>query len=309
MPMTLLEAAKGEQNPLRRGVIQIFAKSSPVLGRIPIMTIAGNAYGYLKEGKLPGVAFRAVNGTYTESSGVLNPEVESLKIVGGEIHVDQFHVKTQPTRNVGEIRAVHTALKVKSLAAYFTKMFFKGDSSTDSAAFDGLQRRISVGSSQLLAMGATSSGDTLTLAKLDELIDLVDGADVLYMNKTMRRKVSALVRAAGQTAEMITDDFGRQVMAYAGIPIVPTETDNDGAEILGFTEADSAGAGTACTSIYAVKWGADEYVALLQSGVMDVVDLGVLQAKPAYGTRVEWYLSPAIFNGRGVARLAFISNT
>ena len=45
---------------------------------------------------------------------------------------------------------------------------------------------------------------TLTLAKLDEMIDQVQGSpDVLFMNKTMRRKINALMRAAGQATETV----------------------------------------------------------------------------------------------------------
>lgn len=306
MALTLVEAAKGEQNPLRRGIIQIFAKSSPVLQRIPLQNIAGNAYTYSKEAALPGVAFRGVNEAYVPSTGVINPETESLRIAGGEIDVDVFDVKTRPANSVGELRAIQTSMKVRAMGAYFTKMFFKGDSTVNPRQFDGLQRRIT--GSQLIDMGATAGGDTLTLAKLDEMLDALDGADVLYMNRTLRRKVNALIRAAGQTQEMVTDAFGRQILSYAGVPIATVDTDETGAEVLGFTEANPGGGSAVGTSIYAVKFGADEYTALLQNGAIDARDLGELETKPAFRTRVEWYVSPAVFNGRGVARLWGIKN-
>ena len=62
--------------------------------------------------------------------------------------------------------------------------------------------------------------------------------DVLFMNKTMRRKVNTLMRAAGQATEQVGDAFGRPIYAYAGIPIGVIETDKDGNEILPFTEPD-----------------------------------------------------------------------
>ena len=69
----------------------------------------------------------------------------------------------------------------------------------------------------------------LTLAKLDELFDAVQGgADVLFMNKTLRRKVNTLMRAAGQAQETVSDSFGRQIPAYAGTPIAVIEDDKDG---------------------------------------------------------------------------------
>jgi hypothetical protein len=41
---------------------------------------------------------------------------------------------------------------------------------------------------------------------------------------------------------------------------------------------------------------------------MRVNDLGELQSKPAYRTRIEWYCGMAIFNGRGVCRLNNIAD-
>lgn len=52
MALTLTEAAKLSQNDLQRGVIETFAIESPVLDRLPLMTIQGNAFAYNEEGTL-----------------------------------------------------------------------------------------------------------------------------------------------------------------------------------------------------------------------------------------------------------------
>ena len=82
MAMTLIEQAKTEQNELKRGVIELFAKKTPIFELMPFMTIEGNAYEYNQEKALPGIAFRGVNEAYSESVGILNPLVEKLKIMG-----------------------------------------------------------------------------------------------------------------------------------------------------------------------------------------------------------------------------------
>jgi hypothetical protein len=46
----------------------------------------------------------------------------------------------------------------------------------------------------------------------------------------------------------------------------------------------------------------------LQNGAIDVRDLGELDTKPAFRTRVEWYSGLAIYNGRSAARLRYITN-
>ena len=105
-------------------------------------------------------------------------------------------------------------------------------------------------------------GGTLTLAKLDEMIDAVQGTpDVIFCNKTMRRKINALMRAAGQATETVSDAFGRQINSYAGCGIGVIEEDAEGNAILGFDEEDDT------TSIYACKFGFEMLSGLQNGGI------------------------------------------
>src|SRR5262245_38039374 len=167
MALTLVEAAK--LNPgdvVRNSIIEMYARNSDILRELPFENIAGNALKYNREEALPGVGFRGVNEAYNESVGVLNPITESLVIAGGDLDVDRFIIVTMGQNQ----RSVQEGLKVKALAHRWTKTFIKGDSSVEPREFDGLQRRIPVGSSQLIDAGATSGGDALSLYKLDTLI-------------------------------------------------------------------------------------------------------------------------------------------
>lgn len=303
--LTLIEQAKIVQDPLARGVIEEFPRNSAVLERLPFMNVSSDSYKYNREASLPGVAFRGINETYVESTGVLNPVVESLSVMGGFSDVDRALVKTQG--NLNDIRAIHDGLKAKAAALFFTKSFFKGDSESEPRSFDGLQGRLT--GSQLIDMGSSNGGDTLTLPKLDELIDAVQGGpDVLFMNKTMRRKVNALIRAAGQATETVSDSFGRMINAYAGIPIGVIENDETDTAILDFTEANPGGGAAASTSIYAVRFGVSEYVSGLQCGPLEVIDQGLYAGGVSYRTLIEWICGIAIFAGKSAARLRGIKN-
>lgn len=306
MGITLLEAAKLTTDPLKKGVIEIFPRSSAVLERLPFFDIDGMAYKYNLEQTLPGIGFRGINESYTESTGIVNPQVEALFIGGGLSEVDRVLVKTQGSGN--NLRAVHDGMKAKAFALEFTKKFFKGDNATNPKEFNGLQNRLTGG--QVLDMGSTDGGDTLTLAKLDELLDAVIGsADVLFMNKVLRRKINALMRAAGQATETVSDAFGRQINAYAGVPIGIIEEDKDGAEILGFTEPDlDNGDQDVTSSIYAVRFGASEYVSGIQNGTMEVVDKGNPAGSVFYVTDVEWICGMGVFHPKAAARLRGIKN-
>ena len=303
--LTLLEAAKLTQDPLARGVIEIFPKESPVLERLPFFTVNGMAYKYNQEKTLPGIAFRGLNENYTESTGIVNPMVEQLFIAGGLSKVDRALVKTQG--NTNDLRAIHDAMKAKALSLTFTSKFFNGDNASNPKEFDGLKNRLT--GDQVLDMGDSSGGDTLTLAKLDELIDqVIGGPDVLYMNKTLRRKVNALMRAASQATETVSDSFGRQLTSYAGVPIAVVEEDKDGNAILGFTEENPGGGTAASSSVYAVRFGAAEFVSGLQAGNIDVKDLGLIPGTVYYGTDVEWIAGLGVFHPKAAARLRGIKN-
>lgn len=303
MVMTLLEASKlhsGET--LRAGVIEMFARNSDILRVLPFMNITGSSYAYNQEGALPGVAFRGINEAYDESVGVLNPQVEVLRIAGGDADVDKALIDMHGE----DVRSTHEAMKIKAMALYIGKKLIKGDSQSNPREFDGLQNRLT--GSQLIAAGNTANGTPLSLAKLDELIDAVDFPTHLLMSKAMARRIAAAARSTA-VAGFITfdlDEFGKRVMSYNGIPIITVDVDDVGARVLDFNEAATSGTSTG-TSIYAVNFS-DGYCVGLQNGVMNVRDLGELETKPVFRTRVDWYVSLATLHGRCAARLWSISD-
>lgn len=306
MALTIVEAAK--LNPgdvLLNSVIEMYARNSDILRVLPFRDIPGNALRYNREETLPGVGFRGVNEGYTESVGVLNPITESLAIIGGDLDVDMFIVDTMGTQQ----RAVQEAMKIKALAHRWTLAFIKGDSSIDPREFDGLQRRIPVGSSQLIDAGATSGGDALSLFLLDTLIARVDNPTNLIMNKAMwlRLGQAARTQTVGGFVTYNLNQFGQRVMQYNGLEILLADEDNTGAQILPFTEANPGGGTAASTSVYAVSLGEGAMVGL-QNGTMRVRDIGELEAKPVLRTRVEWYGGMAIFQGKAAARLRGIKS-
>lgn len=297
MAVTLAQAAIASSNMLQRGVIQVFIDESPVLDRLPFMEIAGNAYQYQKESALPGIAFRAVNAAYTESTGAIVSSTVALKIFGGDADVDRFIARTMG--NLNDQRALQTRLKAKAAAMFFTQYFFTGDSTTPEQ-FDGLKKMIT--GAQIITAGA--NGAALTLSMLDDLIGTVAGGpDVIYANDFVIAKINALVRATGGTVPEPRTEYGKRVFFYAGIPLVNPGLATDGTtRILPFTETQGTAVGTVA-SLYAVKFGEQEFVSGLTNGGIDVYDLGELETKPAYRTRIESYMAIDIFNGKAAGRL------
>jgi len=289
---SLVEYAKTSQDELRRAVIEIFAKSSPVLDSLRFTDIQGGALQYNVEKALPGIGFRGINEAYSESTGLLNPAVEKLKIIGGDMDTDKFLVKT-----MGEARrTADVKMKLKAAALYFTKIFFDGDESSDPRQIDGLNRRLT--GSQVIVAG--TNGAQLTENMMDRLIDAVDGGPTdLYMGKKMRRQLNNLAKSSTLLKAEV-DQWGRPIETYAGIPIRIIERDNLDAEILDFDETQGTSNNTG--SIYAVR-NEEGYLEGIQSAPIEAYDLGELETKPAYRIRVEWYVGIALFHPRAAARL------
>lgn len=307
MALTLIEAAKIAQNEgkdIKAAVIAMFARASDILQALPFKSINGNAYGYNREGTLPGIAFRGVNEAYTASTGIINPMVEALRICGGDLDVDTFILRT-----LGDgVRAAHEELKVKALAAELTRVIIKGDSTSNPREFDGLQARIA--GNQKIANGSTDGGDPLSLVKLDETVDACAMATHIIMSKAMRRRLTVAARTSTLSGALETtrDNFGKVQYTYSGLPILTPYSDNGGTEPLAFDELGATGATATATSIYVVAFG-EGLVTGIQSGSgMMVRDLGELETTPAKRTRVEWDAGLVIEHGRAAARLYGISN-
>ncbi len=302
MAMTLIEAAKSYQDPIRSSIIEMYAQNSEILRTLPFDTIQGSAMRYNREETLPGVGFRGVNEAYSEDVGVINPVTEPLVIAGGDLDVDMFILQTMGM----DQRSVREAMKVKALAHRWTKAYIKGDTATDPREFDGLQVRLT--GTQLIAAGATANGTPLSLVKLDEVIDAVDEPTHLIMNRTMRRRLSAAARntAVGGFVTYSVDEFGRQITQYNGLPILIVDQDNTGVDILQFNEAATSGTATA-TSVYVVSHREGMLTGIQNSGIM-ARDLGELNTKPVMRTRVEWYSGLALFAARAAARLWSIAD-
>jgi hypothetical protein len=303
MALTLVEAAKLESGDIKRSaIVEQYARSSDVLMQIPFEDIAGNALTYNLEETLPGISFRGVNEAFTEDVGVINPMTETLAIAGGDLDVDRFIIKTQGMNQ----RSIREAMKVKALALAWTKKFIKGDNASDPREFDGLQARLT--GSQKIAAGSTANGTPLSLAKLDEAIDAVEGANALLMNKAMRRRLTTAQRttSVGGYVTFSTDAFGRKITQYNDLPILIVDQDETGTDILGFTEAATSGTATG-TSIYVCAFG-EGMLSGIQNGGIDVRDLGELDTKPVWRTRVEWFTGLTMTHSKAAARLWSISD-
>jgi len=306
--LPLVEAAKLSQDDLQRGVLEMFVQESPVLDRLPFLTIQGNSYKYNFEQALPDVDFRAVNDGYAGSTGTTDSRSVALVILGGDADVDRFIVATRGDLN--NQRAIQTAMKVKALSYKFQDQFVNGDVVAEPLGFDGLKktvtRVVSAGTNGAKVFDAASDTVAHTFFdKLEELTASVDGTpSAFYANASVIAKIRSAGRRMGGVEIVREDLTGKRVTVWNGIPFLDLGKTPAGVNILPQTETE--GTSTDCSSIYAVKFGQNEEdggVAGLTNGGVQVYDLGEIDSQPVYRTRIEFYCGMAQFGDGGAARL------
>ncbi len=301
MSLTLAEAAKLANDMLLQGVVETIIKDSPVIQQLPFIEIVGNGLTYNQEKTLPSIDFYDVGDTWTESTPTFEQKTANLKIMGGDADVDNFLKATRS--NVQDLEAAVIELKAKALKDKFEEIFIYGDSSVNAKQFDGLRKLIdtTTSSDQVIAVGAT--GATLTLDKLDELIDAVKGGkpDMLLMSRRSRRKINALVRAAGGMMEANRDKWGNFVQLWDGILISVNDWILDTHVVADSLETATSGGD--CSTIHAIQFGEGGLCGLTSPGFLKAEPIGSLEDKDASRTRVKWYCSLALFSSIKAAAL------
>ena len=216
MALTLTEASKLSNDVLLSGVIETIVNESPVLQHMPFIEIVGNSLTYNRENAAPTVAFYNVGDAWAESTPTFSQVTATLKILGGDADVDNYVAASRS--NVQDLEAAVVELKSKAVQQKFDDTFINGDIDTNDKSFDGIDKLTPTG--QTVTMGV--NGATLTLDKLDELIDKVKTGKphILMMSRRTRRKLNSLARTSG-SGFLQTDRnmLGQMVQFYDGVPI------------------------------------------------------------------------------------------
>jgi len=290
MALTLTEAAKLSNDVLQAGVIETVVKESPVLQVLPFIEIVGNGLTYNRENAAASAAFFDVGDTWTEDTPTFTQQTATLKILGGDADIDNFLIATRS--NVQDLEAAVVHLKAKAVQQKFDDTFINGDVSADAKSFDGID--VLTTGAQAISMG--TNGGTLTLNKLDELIDLIKTGkpDMLLMSKRTRRTLNSLARSAGSFLEADRNEFGQMMQFFDGIPLGLSDDISD---------AQTVGTSTDCSTIHAVQFGEGGVAGLTAPGGLEIENVGSMELKDAKRTRVKWYVSLALFNTIKIAKL------
>ena len=300
MPLLKTEAEKLSNNHLEGGVIEEIIDRDEMFALLPFQRVDSKALVYNREKTLPGAEWLDPNDEITESAATFEEIVAKLRILGGDVDVDNFLNETMGDTNdqlVTQIKA-----KAKAVNRQFHLCVAAGDNDKNAKQFDGLPKMVT--DEQTIEAGA--DGGAITLTMLDELKDKVPlRPDAFIMRSGTRRAIlNAMRLAGGTTPPMITlENFnGAPVLAHDGVPILVND----------FLAADEVqGTNAKTCSVYAVRFNeVDGLVGLYggQTAGVRVEHVGTVQNKDAQRIRVKWYVSLALKSTKSIARLKGVTN-
>ncbi len=315
MAITLAEYAKQAYNDgfeLLGNIADYFLMESNPLQIIPWATDKRLAIKITSMDTLPTVGWRKLNQAYTESTGKFEQKVESKFIFGHDIDVDVVLAKAGDT--IGDVRQNQRRMSAKAMAFEFNDQFINGDPAN--SEFKGISQRVDDVAAdgypnQYFDAGSSTTGRGVLYNSTERhhFIDMVaklihviaeHKPDALFMNAKMYLAFESAMRRENLLNQS-QDMFGRIINMFQGVPLIDIGIKADQTtEII--TNEESLSLGNDETSIYAVKYGVDEYFWGIQQEPLQVRDMGEIDTKPVYRDRVEWVVGLAVSNPRAIAR-------
>lgn len=299
MPLLKTEADKLSNNDLVAGVIEEIITKEGLFALLPFVRTNGKAYVYNREATISEAPFVDPNATLAEGASTFTEITTNLRIIAGDVDVDKFIQGTES--DTSNQLAIQIAMKAKGIGRTFKNALVNGDNGTTAQEFDGIRQMV-IDSGNSIAAGA--NGAALTLSMLDDLADQVpNGPDFFMMRSGTLRALKALWRAAGgNTGGMLQiDNFGLAVPAHDGVPIIVND----------FMASETQGTNANTARVYAVRANEVDGLHGLYGGDSAgfvVEDIGTVQNKDAWRTRVKWYCGLALKSTQSLASLNGVTN-
>ena len=312
---TLSEYQKLANDDVTAGIFDNIITASELAPFLQFKSFSGNSLVYNRESTLGAAATHQVGDIWSDTEPTYTQKTVSLTTVGIQHPLDRFAMQT--VDNVQSQEAVLLSKMSKSISRKLEDLLLNGNPGSVSTEPEGLTSLL-IGDSRLLMMddGSTPStiaGDEteLTIDRLDAMIDMIElgKPDFLMMNKTMRRKITALARATGSGVVLNSADmFGHQYTLYNGIPIVI----NDYISNSETYENSGAWGSSSATTIYALKTGEEKQGwTVIHNGTVldpDIQRLGTKVDKNEDTYRMVVYLNAVLYSAKVCAGLAGIDS-
>lgn len=316
---TLTEYAKLSNSAMEAGIQENLATADQLTAVLEFESMEGNALLYNRENALPTATTHAVGDIWTDTEPTFTQKSAALTILGVQSPLDRYVMQTRS--NIQSQEAALRSSMLKALSRKIAQHAIQGEPENVSTQFEGLDSLIR-SETRMRAMddgvqdGPGTAETEVTIDRLEVVIDDIEGGvagtskpDYLIMNKTMRRKLTALSRVAGSGVVMNQINlFGHQVDIYDGIPIIITDWVTN-AET--YNDAGTWPSSTA-TTIFACQLGKKKqgYTVLHNGPVVtpDVQPIGIKTDKNENLYRIVVYLQTITYSALKVAALGGIDS-
>ncbi len=247
-----------------------------------------------------GAQFYGVGESWVESTPVLTQDTAVLRILGGDADVDNFILSTRS--NILDVKGEVLADKVRAVRETFLDNFYYG--SGTAPFFKGMHAHINDRTYNSVTQAASSTAVLLSIVKLQETIDLINGwePNQMVMTKMMRRYINVYLDSVGDKFTAMRDQYGKMIEYFRGIQVV---TD----DILLNTELpDGSGYYTAktggdSTTIFIFTYAPKACCGIQGPKGIETVPLGDLETKDAQRWRIKWYCGAKFEDLRSCAKL------
>mgnify|MGYP004561138061 FL=1 len=186
------------QGTLEQGSVLAMEKGTPIVGAMPFKQIKGNAYSFNVVDTLIPTDHRELGQDVTANELASTKVTKELVILTNSVKTDRaLGVMADVTDIMTEGQTVAMISSGKALEKK-TILALKDYLTNDQA-------------------GKKFTG-ALTTDLIEDAIDYVAGANMIFVNNKGHRALKKLLKAEGMQPETI-DSFGKRVTAYGGIPV------------------------------------------------------------------------------------------
>ena len=322
MSATMVDLANTSKDPLTAGVAEMALMYSDPLKYMEYRTINDLTIAMSRIATYPTVGYRAINGSYTESTGTFEQLDEDLSVIGSDTEID-LQLEGNRTQLVSQERAQMIA-KMKAWSYQINNDLINGDRATNELVVDGLSVRVgNLPARQRIAANGTASLNVYASAAnlntfcdlLDQAISVLDGGvcDMVLMDETALRGWFSVIRRVGASAGIV--DISKFLMGKHDQQVASVTYGTQSIKVAqtGFTDATQAtrvipivqnpgDGGLDATSMYFVRSGED-YFTGLQKRSMRTKKFDELEAGPQKRIRIDWPYGYSNWNDRSISRI------
>jgi hypothetical protein len=276
--LTLADYAKQEEQPLKKYILKNLLRYSDLMSLIPMKKVDSGTVIVTRWNTLPTVAYRQINGTYSEGTGTTEQITEAVYGLGGEIKHDRYFDLVK--NHIEDPTKTQTEMKLKALAFQYNDNLVNGDHSVDVNAPEGINKRIAsyLPSRQSISIG-TAFDVTASAANMHKLVDYFTEAvelaglrsaptvkvksgdkqpaksGAILLNRAMSLGFGRVLRRLGLLSTT-QDSYGRVFESFQGVPLIDVGLKGDkSTEII----TNAYGGSSNETRVFFVRFGEDAF--------------------------------------------------